>query len=380
MSTADAEALLPMVDLIYDSVERPQLWPQTICAIGQLIGGRRDFWAANPCTEGPGIDLARTDCYPTFFLSRTDLLALDRCAEEFGELIARFLKIIFLSILRSQSEIEAREAIGLKLVQRYLPAFEPSRESSVASPSRPALRNLLATLWEEGRVFTAENLRFMRLLAPHLDRALRLQIRLDLADFRVEAISGALDCLTLGVVFIDRSGRPLWLNRRAKEIVRYSNSLRLSSAGLIGQSPEDTRSLKNLIKGAVSEGKQGLVAVSRDADLRPLLLIASPLKPFRRSEDSSQSACGVVFISDPDRIDSPTVESLRQAFRLTYREAQMAIAIAQGHGLQAAADTLGVALTTARSQLQQAFAKTGTSHQAELAGLVHRVLPQLRHD
>ena len=64
----------------------------------------------------------------------------------------------------------------------------------------------------------------------------------------------------------------------------------------------------------------------------------------------------------------------------SYREAQMAVAIAQGHGLQAAADSMGVALTTARSQLQQAFAKTGTKHQAELAALVHRTLTHLRYD
>jgi hypothetical protein len=66
---------------------------------------------------------------------------------------------------------------------------------------------------------------------------------------------------------------------------------------------------------------------------------------------SNDFARGVVFISDPDRTDSPSIESLRRAFDLTDREAQVAIAIAHGHGLQAAADKVGVALTTARSQL-----------------------------
>src|SRR4051794_19146373 len=82
--------------------------------------------------------------------------------------------------------------------------------------------------------------------------------------------------------------------------------------------------------------------------------------------------------TDRGHPDNFTVESLRRAFDLTYREAQMAIAIAHGHGLKIAARKTGVALTTARSQLQQAFAKTGTSHQAELAALVHRTLTHLR--
>jgi DNA-binding CsgD family transcriptional regulator len=37
-------------------------------------------------------------------------------------------------------------------------------------------------------------------------------------------------------------------------------------------------------------------------------------------------------------------------------------------------------LTTARSHLQQAFEKTGTSQQAELAALAHRTLMHVRHD
>ena len=39
-----------------------------------------------------------------------------------------------------------------------------------------------------------------------------------------------------------------------------------------------------------------------------------------------------------------------------------------------------VAVTTARSQLQQAFIKTETNHQAELATLVHKALTHLRYD
>jgi DNA-binding CsgD family transcriptional regulator len=138
--------------------------------------------------------------------------------------------------------------------------------------------------------------------------------------------------------------------------------------------------MRELIKGAVSAGMQGLLAINRGADLRPLLLIATPLKPVGAPDAGNQTPCGVVFISDPDRVDDPTVGSLRQAFDLTYREAQMAIAIAHGHGLRAAAKAMGVALTTARSQLQQAFAKTGTRHQAELAALVQRTLTHIRHD
>jgi DNA-binding CsgD family transcriptional regulator len=112
-----------------------------------------------------------------------------------------------------------------------------------------------------------------------------------------------------------------------------------------------------------------------------LLLIAMPLKPVGAPDlEGSPFACGVLFVNDPDQTAAPTPESLRRAFGLTHREAQTAIAVSRGQGLKAAAESMGVALTTARSHLQQAFAKTGTSQQAELAALVHRTLMHVRHD
>jgi DNA-binding CsgD family transcriptional regulator len=383
------DTLLAVIDRVYDAVERPELWPQTIYAIGELIGGRRHFWGLDQIAQGSSvIPVVNSDTFASDWLrreahihvlSRQDLQALDQYAEEFGELIIRFLKIVFLSSLWSQNNVTAREAIGLKITQRYLEAFEPLEGASALSASRAAGRKLIAALWEDGRFFGSDSLRFMRVLAPHLDRAMRLQMRLSSADLRADMVSGALDCLTHGVVLVSGAGMPIWLNRRAQEIASHSEALHISSSGFAGRRPSDTQSLRQLIKGAVSTGTQGLLAINRGYESRPLLLIAIPLKPTVL-DAPTQLACGVIFISDPDRTDDPSVESLRRAFNLTYREAQAAIAIAHGRGLQDAADDMGVALTTVRSQLQQAFAKTGTSHQAELAALVQRTLAHLRYD
>ena len=68
------------------------------------------------------------------------------------------------------------------------------------------------------------------------------------------------------------------------------------------------------------------------------------------------------FVNDPDHTADPTPESLRRPFRLTHREAE----------------SMDVALTTARSHLQQAFAKTGTSQQADLFAAVAAIREILR--
>jgi DNA-binding CsgD family transcriptional regulator/PAS domain-containing protein len=380
---SDDEKLLVLVDRIYESVERPDLWPETIRAIDQLLGGKPRLWIDNEnrnLADGLATRIARQPaCHGTLFLSRSDLKQLDEYEREFGELIFKFLKIVFLSILGAPSNVGARESMGLSMVRKFLNGSEHAENQRDLTGSSSAYR-MVATLWEHGHIFDPATLRAMRLLVPHLDRAVRLQMRSTSAGLRADLLSGALDALTLGVVLVDAAGRPLWLNRRAREIVERSNALRVGPTGLIAASRPDNQSLSQLINKAISDGTQGLLAISRGVELRSLLLVTIPLKPEATHELPAESPCAAIFISDPDQVVNPSVEALRRAFDLTYREAQTAIAVANGHGLKAAAKSMGVAVTTARSQLQQAFAKTGTRQQAELAALVHRTLAPLRYD
>jgi DNA-binding CsgD family transcriptional regulator len=64
------------------------------------------------------------------------------------------------------------------------------------------------------------------------------------------------------------------------------------------------------------------------------------------------------------------VVRLRAEFGLTKAEARLALCLAEGSSLASAAQGFNVKLTTIRSQLQQVFAKTGTSRQTELVAML----------
>lgn len=66
----------------------------------------------------------------------------------------------------------------------------------------------------------------------------------------------------------------------------------------------------------------------------------------------------------------PDTARLRAEFGLTKAEARLALRLAQGSSLASAAQAFDVKLTTIRSQLQQIFAKTGTSRQSELVAML----------
>ena len=64
---------------------------------------------------------------------------------------------------------------------------------------------------------------------------------------------------------------------------------------------------------------------------------------------------------------------LSSSFRLTPAEARIACAIAHGESLATIAKAHGIAVTTAKTQLQAVFTKTGTHRQAELTALLARM-------
>jgi DNA-binding CsgD family transcriptional regulator len=72
----------------------------------------------------------------------------------------------------------------------------------------------------------------------------------------------------------------------------------------------------------------------------------------------------------PDLAGLPGVVRLRAEFGLTKAEARLALRLAEGSSLASAAQAFNVKLTTIRSQLQQVFAKTGTSRQTELVAML----------
>ena len=86
----------------------------------------------------------------------------------------------------------------------------------------------------------------------------------------------------------------------------------------------------------------------------------------------------ILFITDPEEAAVVRRESLRQDFGLTPAEAGFTREILKADGLQAAADRLGISLTTARTHLAHVFGKTGTRRQAELVRLILQSQPAIR--
>lgn len=79
----------------------------------------------------------------------------------------------------------------------------------------------------------------------------------------------------------------------------------------------------------------------------------------------------VVRVSPPGLFAEPTIRRLQMRFRLTLREAQVALSVARGHSNAEAAVKLGITEKTVKNALMSVYAKCGVRNRVELALKAH---------
>jgi DNA-binding CsgD family transcriptional regulator len=175
-------------------------------------------------------------------------------------------------------------------------------------------------------------------------------------------VEDLLDWLDLGVIIADATARPIRLNRRAGAIVARADGLYATPFGITTAIPEETGRLRQAIAAAATGGAR--LRLSRPSGAPPLLVTVIPVR------GGGAVPCVALFVMDPGAAGAPSPALLQELFGLTAAEAVFAAEISRGDGLQAVAERLAIAPTTARTHLTRIFEKTGTRRQAELVRLL----------
>ena len=217
--------------------------------------------------------------------------------------------------------------------------------------------------------FEDEQVRLVRIVAPHLARAARIMQLV--AGSRAEQLGyhGAFDQLGHGVLVLDAQSRLQHANTLADTMLVQGNLLRNTGGSIALANPADEQQFRRLFASCVTQtlGAGGRLKVTVDG--RPLSILVTPLRGAITGFTFPYGKV-LVIITDPDRHQDRRGQSLQRRFGLTPAETAMAIEIAKGDGRAAAAARRGISLSTARTQLSAIFAKTGTSRQAELTRLI----------
>lgn len=223
----------------------------------------------------------------------------------------------------------------------------------------------------------------LRLLLPHISRALGVMFRLRDAEFKVASSLAALDRLPNGILLFDAEGRVTFANQAAGHILEQEDGLRLGSrpgrreaADLLAFGNRAQGVLDDAIREAISPDIFSTrhftrtLSIHRPSGRAPYALNFSTLPVQNEFGLGASVPRAIAFLTDSVSAIRLNSNLLKSAYGLTEAENKVAEQIVKGGTIEEVAQQLGVSVNTIKTQLAQIYDKTNTHSRAKLVKLL----------
>lgn len=214
----------------------------------------------------------------------------------------------------------------------------------------------------------------LRILAPHLRRAVVIS-RLLLSRITAgTSFAETLDASPAGVVLVDREARIIHANAVARAMFAANDPIR-STEGTLELVAEVVPGLLQraiATAGDAAAGSKGMGVPARRGNRQPLTVQVMPLE-HRRGANTPIAAVAAILIADAATGPATSAEILGALFDLTPAEARIFTLIAGGVTLGEIGAQLGISSTTAKTHLARIYHKTGQNSRAGLVRLAQDV-------
>ncbi|MGJ0504909.1 MAG: helix-turn-helix transcriptional regulator [Methylocystis sp.] len=347
-----------LIDDIYGAAACPDLWPEVMYDLAQLVDGAGGFvavgnvnawlgWRYSAGMEAAGAFVASEAVTRTQATAR--LLAADRAG--------------FVADHEAFSEEEYRA--DAMVAECLRPAgLHHSTATAIKAPTGDLVVVQLAR-----RVglpqFSAEDVRRLDALRPHLARAGMLAARWRLE--RLRAVADALAMIGLPAAILDSQGKVLATNALLQALKSHLAWLPKDRIALVDP-------LANaLLTRAIAEISNSTATSVRSFPSKPAAespVVVHLIPATGRSRDIFEGGFGVLAFTPVAAPSTPDIALVRGLFDLTAAEARVASGVAEGLTPDQIARRDGTSRETVRYQLKTVFAKTGVSRQSQLASLL----------
>ena len=226
----------------------------------------------------------------------------------------------------------------------------------------------------EAQDFYASDKALVDALIPHFKGALNLHTRLGQMETEMKLYANVMSSMLVGSVILDGAGALLRTNSVAQAILAERDGLTLGVGGLSAEYRGEHRELQRLIRHTLEMPPGQLavaeaISITRPSGRASLSLLIRPI-PLSECSDGPNRPTVAVFIRDPERNLSPSLELVQRLFHFTPAEAKLALLLADGLSLDEAAGEMVIRKNTARAHLRAIFSKTGVKRQITLVRLL----------
>jgi DNA-binding CsgD family transcriptional regulator len=365
----EVEVLSDLIGTIYDTTLDRTLWSRALRKSAEFVGGSAAAIYSKNLTAGNG---------NVYYESGTDpyyrQLYLDKYVKLSPSTIAHYLTDVeqvfaIADIMPYQEFLETRfykEWAKPQCLVDFIAAVLDKSGSSVAP--------FVVFRDERNGVIDAETRRRMRLIVPHIRRAVLIGNVMDLNQADTTVFADALSGLAAGVFLVDENARVVSANRSGQIMLEEKSILRQRGCVLTTVNSRVGPTLPEIIAlardGDTAVGVNG-IALPLSSPPEPWLAHILPLTSgIRRDAGIAYSAVAAVFVHKASIEIPSAMETMSKLYKLTPSELRVLAALSEVGGVPAVAEVVGISQATVKTHLQGLFAKTGTNRQAELVKLV----------
>ena len=211
-------------------------------------------------------------------------------------------------------------------------------------------------------------------LAPHIRQFVRVRHAMANAGALGASLAELLEDGRSGFIQLDRRGRILEANDRARDILLKRDGLCDAEGVLTSGIPEEDAELQRVLARALPpygvQGAGGSMKITRTKARTPLVLEVHPVQGMG-ADHRAWEVGALVLVVDPEARPRVDPDLAAAVLGLTPAESRVAVELATGQTVAGIAHELGCAESTVCTHLKRVYRKQGISKQTEL---VRRVL------
>ena len=186
-------------------------------------------------------------------------------------------------------------------------------------------------------------------------------------------MTALLDNPRIGVFHLDRRGRILAANDRARSILRRGDGLSDRDGMLHARAPAEQVRLERLLGDALpasgTASGSGSMLLRRSPVLPPFVVHVKPVG-VPQPDYGARPVAALVLIVEPERRRRVDPDLVARTLELTPTETQVAVWLAEGKSVRDMAEATGRTKSAIYWHLQQIYQKQSISRQADLVRLV----------
>lgn len=361
------ETFLRLVECVYAAAEDESSWPVFLKLYADAVGGDasaiyfQELEGSANVSVMYNVDPVLVRSFESYYSSINPLLLPVQQTMREGDIGTS-------QALISDSQLERTEFYADWLAPQHV----HHEMGSVVLKSDKLSAHLTVARRRSAGEFGNGELRVLKQLLPHVQRALRLH-RL-CRELRNEAavVHEASDCVSTAILLIAPDGCILSANHAARRMLQARDPIASDGRELRLSDSTMTARLRLAIAQAANIWQEPSVKPATfrviSSNSKSYEVVVTPLA--RRDTLFGKGAAVAVTVPDPYFSRAEAIRRLVVVYGLTPAESRMAEKIVSGVNVKTAALELNISTNTAREYLKRVFSKTGVTRQAELVRLV----------